>query len=128
MTKSRIVMAIFMAICVVFFARPIFSEDSYEVRYTAEFSVEELSFHKIMGYDMVRLEQAGHLTELGKPMLPSKEIKIALPAGMAVKSVQVVNTIQEEITGEFNIFPAQPPIRIGLSDGDVYFVEPDQNT
>ena len=128
MTKSRIITALLMAICVVFFARPIFSEDSYEVRYTAEFSVEELSFHKIMGYDMVRLEHAGHLTELGKPMLPSREIKIALPSGMAVKSVQVLNTTQEEISGEFEIFPAQPPIRIGLSDGDVDFVEPDQKT
>ena len=128
MSRLKLIAVLSTIIPILLFVRPIFSEDRYEVRYTAEFSAEELSFHKIMGYDMVRLEHAGHLTELEKPMLPSKEIKIALPAGMAVKSVQVVNTTQEEITGEFNIFPAQPPIRIGLSDGDVDFVEPDQNT
>jgi hypothetical protein len=40
--------------------------------------------------------------------------------------VQVVNTTEVEIPGEFNIFPAQPPLKIGLSDKNVDFVEPDK--
>lgn len=128
MTRSKLVTLLFVALFILYFASPIFSEDSYKVRYTAEFSAEELYFDKVIGYDVVRLKHCGFLAELGKPTLPSWEIKIALPSGMAVKSVQVVSTTQEEIPGEFNIFPAQPPIRIGLSDGDVDFVEPDKKT
>jgi hypothetical protein len=128
MTRSKLVTLLFVAPFILYFASPIFSEDSYKVRYTAEFSAEELYFDKVMGYDVVRLKHCGFLAELGKPMLPSKEIKIALPSGMAVKSVQVVSTAREKIPGEFNIFPAQPPIRIGVSDGDVDLVEPDKKT
>ncbi|MCK4403680.1 MAG: hypothetical protein KAW02_01195 [candidate division Zixibacteria bacterium] len=125
MSKLKLIGVLFSIISVMFFARPIFSEDGYRVRFTAEFSAEELSFDRVMGYDMVRLKHGGYLAELGKPMLPSKEIKIALPSGMEVKSVQVLNTIQEEIPGEFNIFPAQLPRTIGISDEKVDFVEPD---
>jgi len=126
MNKSKLVTVLFTTIFVLYFASPIFSQGSYEVRYTAEFSQDALSFHKIMGYDLVRLKDGSQLAELGKPMLPSKEIKIALPSGMKVKGVRIADTKSEGILGEFNIFPSQPPIRIGLSDGDVDFVEPDQ--
>jgi hypothetical protein len=66
--------------------------------------------------------------ELGKPMLPLIVLKIALPAGMAVKSVVAVDTKSEVIPGEYNIFPSQPPLKIGASDQDVDFIEPDQQT
>jgi hypothetical protein len=125
MGKSKLMISLLIAVCFMFFARPVVSDEGYEVRYRAEFSADELSFDKLKGYDMVTLKNAEFLAELAKPMLPSKEIKIALPSGMAVTSVHIVNTEKEEIPGEFNIFPAQPPIRIGLSDKDVDFIEPD---
>ena len=53
-----------------------------------------------------------------------KDLIIALPSGMEVKSVYVADTQIQEIRGEFNIFPAQPPIRIGSPDTN--FVEPDE--
>lgn len=128
MIKAKLVGLLFIAACVLSFAQPIFPQGSYKVRYTAVFSLEQISFHKIMGYDMVGLKDGSYVAELGKPMLPSKEIRIALPSGMIVKSVWVADATQEEIPGEFNIFPAQPPIRTGLSEKDVDFVEPDQRT
>ena len=128
MTKSKLVIMLLATISILYFSSPIFADDGYTVRYTAEFSQDGLSFDKLMGYDMVRLKDCSMLAELGKPMLPSKEIKIALPSGMAVKSVNVVSATQEEIPGEYNLFPAQPPIRTDLSDGDVDFVEPDHET
>jgi len=105
MTRSKLVALLFVALFILYFASPIFSEDSYKVRYTAEFSAEELYFDKIMGYDLVRLKDGSQLAVLGKPTLPSWEIKIALPSGMVVQRVQIVSTTQEEIPGEFNIFP-----------------------
>jgi hypothetical protein len=115
----------FAAACFVLFAQSIPADDSHQVRYTVEFSVDELSFYQTMGYDMVRLQHGGHLAEPGKPMLPAKEIRIALPAGMSVSSVSIVSVTQNEIPGEFNIFPAQPPRKVGSSDEGVEFVEPD---
>jgi len=128
MNKSKLVSVLFTAIFILYFTSPISSQGSYEVRYTLEFSTQELSFDKIMGYDLVRLKDGSQLAVLGKPMLPYKEIRIALPLGMAGKRVWVVSTTQEEIPGEFNLFPAQPPIRTKFSDGDADFVEPDLMT
>ena len=128
MSKSKLMIALLFAVCLMFLARPALSEDAYKIQYMAEFSQNELSFDKLMGYDMVTLKDGDFLAELGKPMLPSKELKIALPAGMAVKSVQVMNTTRVEIPGEFNILPAQPPLKIGLSDKNADFVEPDKDT
>jgi len=128
MSKSKLIILLLIALSIVFFARPVLSEDAYKIQYTAQFSQDELSSGKLMGYDMVTLKDGDFLAELGKPMLPSKELRIALPAGMAVKSVQVLNTTEVEIPGEYNIFPSQPPIKIGLSDKDVDFIQPDPLT
>jgi hypothetical protein len=128
MTLSKSVTLFLITICVLLLAHPVFSESGYQVRHTAEFSADELTFDRIKGYDVARLKDGGNLIELGMPMLPSKKIRIALPSGMAVRSVQVVNTTREEISGEFNMFPSQPPRRIGLSDEDIKFVEPDLET
>jgi hypothetical protein len=127
MSKSKLIMALLFAVSVMFLARPALSAEGYKIPYVAEFSQSELSFDKLMGYDMVTLQNCDFLTEFGKPMLPSKELKIALPAGMAVKSVQVMNTTEVEIPGEFLIFPAQPPLKIGDSDKNVDFIEPDKD-
>ncbi len=101
---------------------------AYKVQHMVEFSRGDLSFDKLMKFDIVRLGDGDYLADIGKPMLPSKEIKIALPSGMAVRGVQVLNAIQEEIPGEYNILPAQPPRRTGFSGQDTDFVEPDPET
>lgn len=104
------------------------SVNPYMVKYMAEFSLSDLSFDKQMGYDKVTLKEGDYLSELGKPMLPYKVLKVALPMEMAAKKVRVVDTKSEEIPGEYNIFPAQPPISTELSDRNVDFVEPDNET
>jgi len=93
------------------------------VQYAIHFSQTELSFGKLKGYDMVRLDDGGYLAQRGKPMLPTREIKIALPRGMAAQTVRIVASELEEITGEYNVLPAQPPLRIGQSD-DPVFIDP----
>ncbi|MGB2803555.1 MAG: C25 family cysteine peptidase [Candidatus Zixiibacteriota bacterium] len=126
MRRSKLTIGAWLAIaCFVFFAQPVYAEDSYQVGYTAEFSLDELEFYQTMAWDMVRLTDGGHLAELGKPMLPAKEIRIALPSGMVVTGVQIVNTTQEEIPGRFDVLPAQPPRKVGSSDESMGFVEPD---
>lgn len=76
-----------------------------------------------MGYDVVEIKEGNIINDLGKPRIPGKEIKIALPTGMTVTGVQVLNTQSIDIRGLYNIFPAQPPKRIG--DADDEFIKPD---
>jgi len=96
------------------------------VQYTIHFSQTDLSFGKLKGYDVVRLDNGSYLAQRGQPMLPTREIKIALPQGMAAQAVRIIASELEEITGEYYIFPAQPPIRVGSPDTD--FVVPDDQT
>jgi hypothetical protein len=126
MIKSKLIMVLLVVLFIMSFAKPLLSEEGYKVQYVALFSQNDLLFDKLKGYDMVRLKDVGFLSELGKPMLPSKEVNIALPSGMTVKSISVIDATKEEIPGEYNILPSQPPLRIGVSDKDVDFVEPDK--
>ncbi|NIM96771.1 MAG: hypothetical protein GTO24_01410 [candidate division Zixibacteria bacterium] len=128
MIRAKVLRVFIIGASILLFAPPTFSQDGQQVRYTAEFSQQELSFAKFMGYDMVRFKDGGHLAELGKPMLPSRQIRIALPSGMQATGVQIVNTSRQEIPGEFNICPAQPPREIGLSDEKSEFVQPEART
>ena len=100
-------------------------KDATQVLYTAEFSLDDLSFDKHLGYDVVGLINGSYSDNLGKPMLPEVELRIALPAGMAAQSVRVLSAAREEISGEFNVLPVQPPRKVGYRDEDIAFVEPD---
>ena len=59
----------------------------YMVKYVAKFSPSDLSFDKQIGYDIVGIIDGDYLGALGKPMLPYKMLKVALPMGMTAKKV-----------------------------------------
>jgi len=125
LSKSKLSFMLLVILGFVIFTYPLGSKDGYQIRYMAEFSLEDLTFKRLMGYDILILEDGDWLAEPGKPMLPVKELRIAIPGGMEVKRVYVTDTQIQEIEGEYNIFPAQPPIRIGSPDTN--FVELDEN-
>lgn len=100
----------------------------FSVRYTAQYSRDDFSFSQLNDYDMVSLKAGDWLSELGKPMLPSQEIRIALPSGMAVSNVLVVSKTEEQIPGEFNIYPAQLPLPTAPSPTTNDFIPPDAQT
>ncbi len=104
------------------------NNECYELKYTVEFFKDDLIFDTMMGYDIVRLTDNNYLNELGKPMLPSRQIQIALPSGVTVESVDVVDTKKEEIPGTYDIFPTQRPITTDHMYEDTDFVEPDSET
>jgi len=99
--------------------------EKYELKYCVTFSKDDIIFGKLMGYDTIQLKDGTCINDVGKPMMPAMEIKIALPAGMAVKGVRVVDTESVDVKGEYNVYPAQPPRRTDGSDDDTPFVEPD---
>lgn len=93
--------------------------------YTATFTPSDFMFRKAKGYDTVEIIDGTAINDVGKPRMPCKEIRLALPAGMALKAVHIVDTQTAAMDGAYDIFPAQPPRRLdGLQD-HTSFVGPD---
>ena len=104
------------------------ADEGYRLTYTATFALDNLSFEQVMGYDVVTLEDGSLLTDVGQPMLPVQPVRVALPPGMAVTGVSVVDVVRQEIAGEYTIFPAQPPRRVSDPADQEDFVAPDPAT
>ncbi len=100
-------------------------ENTYKVTITVEFSETEIMFDKLNGYDILRMKDADYFAELGKPMLPTKCLRRAMPSGIAVTGVKVIDTQSVEIPGEYMVFPAQPPRRYVKAKDNIDFTEPD---
>jgi len=98
--------------------------NNFEVSQSVYFSINDLSFDKLLGYDTVNLRDGIFINEVGKPMIPSKEIKVALPYDMRVTDVEVVKSTSIEISGKYKIFPTQNNIRIS-DNNKLEFVQPD---
>ncbi|MCK4657674.1 MAG: hypothetical protein KAT85_11600, partial [candidate division Zixibacteria bacterium] len=101
---------------------------TYQLRHTIEFTESELTFSKQMNYDFIRLEGGYYLTAFGKPALPVRTVKIALPQGMAVQSVRIESSEKTELIGSYSMFPSQPPIELDRSLDDIEFIEPHRDT
>ena len=98
---------------------------TFEVRYTATFSEDDLVFGELRGYDTVGLRGGDSVNELGKPRLPAQTVGIALPAGMAVTSVRLAGSTSVPLAGEYAVFPAQPPRRTSGFPLEDEFLDPD---
>jgi hypothetical protein len=88
---------------------------SAELRQEVEFSVQDLVFAASQGFDLVYLKGCEISGEPGKPQLPVKLIQIVLPSGSEVEEVTTASVRSELLSGEFSVFPAQPPRVLSLS-------------
>ena len=85
------------------------------VTITITFNEEDFKFDTIKGYDTVHLNNGGIINEIGKPMLPLKNIMVAVPEGIKATSIKILNIIEKELPSKYTILPVQPPLRIGQS-------------
>lgn len=53
----------------------------YAITHNVKFTTDDLSFSKIDGYDLVYLKDGAYLTDVGKPKLPTKSLRVAIPPG-----------------------------------------------
>lgn len=97
---------------------------AFEVRHEVSFAPEELVLEKLQGYDFLKLPGCDFLSEAGKPMLPVKYLRLALPEGMEATGVRMVGVTTETIAGNYTVFPAQPPLATQESK-QMEFVLPD---
>jgi hypothetical protein len=93
------------------------------LRFTVEFSADDLAFSRVQGFDRVDLPGAGHLAEPGLPQLPAEQVRVALPAGFAAVAARVVDLRAVTLPGSYSILPAQPATP--LSAPATSFVGPD---
>ncbi len=98
-----------------------------EVRCIAEFSIDDLQFDTRMGFDVVELDEGKSLNEIGKPSVPFSRLMIALPEGMEATGVRIIGVEEEVIPGDYILFPAQPPYRVGQQADESLFVQPDMH-
>jgi len=100
----------------------------FQARYTAVTSHAELAFRRLGDFDAVELEGADYLAEAGRPMLPARIVRIALPAGTRVTAARVLQTHAIDLDGKYLLWPAQPPRPISVPAGPADFVPPDPAT
>lgn len=91
-----------------------------------EVNVNELSFSKQDGYDVIRWNGGdGKIQQIGAPELPVilKTYVVPLEAKLTEVEVSVSNRVSMD--GTFTPYPVQPPIPINDKANDVKFTQPD---
>ncbi len=102
-----------------------FEGGRYEVRTSIRFSPDEVSFGTSMGYDTIRLEGCDGLNRAGRPDLPSKSIRMALPEGMKVTAARAHSVRWAELPGTYRVLPARPPRPISPDAREIPLCGPD---
>ncbi len=102
--------------------------ESYNLRFTIDFSEADLSFDTLLGYDVVTMKESSSSSEIGRPMMPMKTILVALPSDMRVTQVRICSIRQQPLQGTYTIFPVQRPLPIGVSTGTILSTQPFMRT
>ncbi|HBX53090.1 MAG TPA: hypothetical protein DEH02_18660 [Bacteroidales bacterium] len=90
---------------------------------TVTTNLSELNFSQQDGYDIIQFKSNLTTEETGAPQLPVKILKYILPLDIKVSGVVVINSVIEQINGQFNIFPFQPPVPVSITTSSD-FVDP----
>jgi hypothetical protein len=101
---------------------------SFVVNYTMRFSEKDISFQTMNGFTTIALQDCANLDDLGKPQLPMKNIRVALPSDMKVTSLHILDEQLEPIEGTYTVYPAQKPLPIGTPFDQDRFMQPDPQT
>jgi len=93
--------------------------------FTISFDTNDLWIDKIDQYSVIGLSDLDYLSASGKPLLPKRRIRYALPDGKKVENIKILNSTIEVIPGEYSIYPAQPPISLSSDINNIDFIDPD---
>ena len=108
---------------------------SGQVRLVGEVDLTGLNIQQdqLDGYDLFTLEEndnqlgsGGYLSDPGKPLLPTWQVKIAIPPTYDAEGVRVLATETRIESGRYDVMPAQPPVPCG-GVGPIEWVPPDQS-
>jgi len=88
------------------------------------FSLGELSFERAADYDVVKLPDAHLMNRIGEPALPVRNVYVAIPDNVQVTGVELTSCHVSDISGSYNIYPAQPPVPMKKDAKPGAFVQP----
>jgi hypothetical protein len=72
----------------------------------------DLTYSSQMGYDVVTVQDGGVSHEPGMPMLPTLQVRVAIPCGYDARAVHLVRTDTRSLSGRYDLFPVQPAVPI----------------
>jgi hypothetical protein len=78
------------------------------LNFYVSFSEEDFQFDTYLDFTTINYNDGGQLNEIGQPMLPIKNILLALPEQFKATNIEIVIISEKEIPGEYVIYPAQP--------------------
>ncbi|MBN1280477.1 MAG: PKD domain-containing protein [Candidatus Thermoplasmatota archaeon] len=84
------------------------------LQYTLSFSPQDIVFDTAFGYDTVTFKDAGFTTEAGSPLLPVQMMRVALPGDMRATDVQILESTEYSLPGEYRVLPAQPSQKLSF--------------
>jgi hypothetical protein len=120
MFSIKNVVIISLLVCSLTFAGSIIKE--------FQFPPQSINVNYRDGYDFVSLPGCNaYLEELGKPTIPFVNLNVLIPPSAEIKSIEILNSKQTEISGKYFLFPAQLPRPISYQ-GDMIFTSPDEET
>lgn len=88
--------------------------------YVIETNVDDLKITQNNGNDVISLVNSISSDSVGNPMLPLKQLKVAIPSNNEVSSISIVDIQEQEINGEYNIGPTQEPEITGTTTNLIY--------
>lgn len=89
------------------------SQQQSQVSVTVTFSLDDFSFDTFDGFTRIQLQEGAFTTLVGSPMMPEKNIRVALPGDMMVTSIQVVDVQEQPLEGTYLVYPAQKLLPVG---------------
>ncbi len=99
---------------------------SQQITQQFNFSQNELEITPLDSYDLIRLTNQGFLTgeeNAGKPQLPVAHYNILLPQGATATNVSITVQQEQQITGGFNLYPAQLPAYPNFEDPPAFVAQ-----
>ncbi|MBC7185777.1 MAG: hypothetical protein H5U38_01960 [Calditrichaeota bacterium] len=80
-----------------------------EYRHTVTFSEMEVALENVQGFTRVTMKGCELTEEVGEPQLPVRVVRLALPPGARVLSLDASASDAQELASGVTVFPAQPP-------------------
>lgn len=80
-----------------------------ELTYKIDFSSTEPRITSDQEYHFAHVAGCDLTGEVGEPQLPVRLVHILLPPGSQVKGVEIIQSKEDKLSGEFLVHPAQPP-------------------
>jgi hypothetical protein len=89
--------------------------------------MNDLTFEKKDGFDIVKMKGTGFIGELGSPMLPAKGINMIIPTDMDVESINIDQKSEVALKGKYYLYPIQSSDKKSVDPKSSDFIQPDKD-